>query len=277
MTMSLPQPTAATPLSLTLLNGDSSWLIELDGTRLLLDPWLLGDAILLHPTFHVAHGSADAVRMEDLGRVDALIISHPFADHLSRATLRKLPSDLPAFAPAVVKPFLKWIGGMRNVTTIPNATRGGEPVAFRSVRLSWCRAAAPLDTTHNALILRGAESGATIMYCPHGLLLKGPTLAAVERVLAGRLDALLCSFTLLDLPGYLGGVANLGAEAGAALTARVSPRFLLATHDGEKPDSGFVARVEKIVRCPDIAGALGGRAARTVPVRPRTGEPWQAS
>jgi beta-lactamase family protein len=258
MTMSMPRPDAETGLRLTLLNGDSSWLIELDGTRLLLDPWLLGDAVLLHPAFHVAHGSADAVRMEDLGRVDALIISHPFADHLSRETLRKLPPDLPAFAPAVVKPFLKWVGGMRKVTTIPNATRGGEPVAFRSVRLSWCRAA-------------------TIMYCPHGLLLKGPTLAAVERVLAGRLDALLCSFTLLDLPGYLGGVANLGAEAGAALTAHLSPRFLLATHDGEKPDSGFVARVEKIIRCRDIAGAVAGRAARTVPVVPRNGEPWQAS
>jgi hypothetical protein len=115
------------------------------------------------------------------------------------------------------------------------------------------------------------------MYCPHGILLEGPTLAAVERVLAGRLDALLCSFTHLDLPGYLGGVANLGAEAGAALTARLSPRFLLATHDAEKPDSGFVSRVEKITRCPDIAGALAGRAARTVPVSPRTGEPWQAT
>ena len=277
MTMTAPRPEPETPLRLTLLNGDSSWLIELDGTRLLLDPWLEGDAVLLFPAFHVTHASAHAVRTEDLGKVDALVISHPFADHLSPTTLRKLPRDLPAFTPAVVKPFLKWLGGMRRVTTIPNATRGGEPVAFRSVRLSWCRAAAPLDTTHNALILRGAESGATVMYCPHGILLEGPTLAAVERVLAGRLDALLCSFTHLDLPGYLGGVANLGAEAGAALTARLSPRFLLATHDAEKPDSGFVSRVEKITRCPHNARARAGRAARTVPVSPRTGEPWQAT
>lgn len=275
MTMSRPLPSSTSPLGLTLLNGDSSWLIELDGTRVLLDPWLEGEAVLLHPAFHVARGAGAAVRVEDLGAVDALVISHPFPDHLNRATLRKLPADLPAFAPAVVKPFLKWVGGMRRVTTIPNATRGGEPVAFRNVRLAWCRASAPLDTTHNALILRGAESGATVMYCPHGLLLSGPTFAAVERVLAGRLDALLCSFTHLDLPGYLGGVANLGAEAGAALTARLSPRFLMATHDGKKPDSGFIARVEKITHCPDIASVVAGRAARTVAVTPRTGEPWQ--
>jgi hypothetical protein len=277
MTTSQPRPESSPALGLTLLNGDSSWLIEIDGTRLLLDPWLEGEAVLLHRSFHVARGAAVPVRVEDLGTVDALIVSHPFPDHLNRATLRKLPRDLPAFAPAVVKPFLKWMGGLGRVTTIPNATRGGRPVAFRSVSLAWCRAAAPLDTTHNALILRGTESGATVMYCPHGILLEGPTLAAVERLLAGRLDALLCSFNHLDLPGYLGGVANLGAEAGAALTARLSPRFLLATHDGEKPDSGFIARVEKITYCRDIAGAVKGRAARTVAVTPRTGEPWLAS
>jgi hypothetical protein len=277
MTTSQPRPESNPALGLTLLNGDSSWLIEIDGTRLLLDPWLEGDAVILHPAIHVARGAAVPVRVEDLGPVDALVVSHPFPDHLSRATLRKLPRELPAFAPAVVKPFLKWIGGLRRVTTIPNATRGGRPVTFRSVSLTWCRAAAPLDTTHNALILRGNASGTTLMYCPHGVLLNGPTLAAVERVLAGRLDALLCSFTHLDLPGYLGGVANLGAEAGAALTARLSPRFLLATHDGVKPDSGFIARVEKITHCRDIAKAMAGRAACTVAVTPRTGEPWLAS
>jgi len=276
MTASRARSESKAALSLTLLNGDSSWLIEIDGTRLLLDPWLEGEAVLLFPAFHVARGG-EAVRVEDVGAVDALVVSHPFPDHLNRATLRKLPRDLPAFAPKVVKPFLKWMGGMRRVTTIPNATRGGQPVTFQNVSLSWCRAAAPLDTTHNALIIRGTASGATIMYCPHGLLLSGPTFAAVERLLGGRLDALLCSFTHLDLPGYLGGVANLGAEAGAALAARLSPRFLLATHDGDKPDSGFIARVEKITRCPDIAAVVAGRAERTVAVTPRTGEPWHAS
>jgi hypothetical protein len=259
-----------------LLNGDSSWLIEIDGTRLLLDPWLEGAAIIGHPSIHVARFKEAAVSLEDVGAVDALVVSHPFPDHLNGTTLRKLPSDLPAFAPAVVKPFLKWTGGLRRVTTIPNATRGGQPVTFQNVSLAWCRAAAPFDSTHNALILRGTASGATVMYCPHGILLEGPTLAAVERVLGGRLDALLCSFTFLDLPGYLGGIANLGAEAGAALTAHLSPRFLLATHDSEKPDSGFIARVEKITHCRDIAAAVAGRAARTVAVTPRTGEPWQA-
>jgi hypothetical protein len=262
-------------LALTLLNGDSSWLIELDGTRILLDPWLEGQATLLFPAFHQADVSPEAVSIDKVGPVDALVVSHPFPDHCNRTTLRKLPPDLPAFGPRVVVPFLRMMGGMRGPRVIPNATLGRGPLAFRNVDMAWCRAAMPLDTTHNALILRGRDSGSTVMYCPHGLLGPGKTLRAVERVLAGRLDALLCSFSVLDLPGYLGGIANLGPSAAADLAHRLQPRHVLATHDGKKPDRGFVSRVEKITHCTDIAGALAPRALDGRAVVPRTGVAWQ--
>jgi hypothetical protein len=266
-----------TALALTLLNGDSSWLIELDGTRLLLDPWLSGKATLLYPAFHQADLGGEAVSLAELGRVDALVVSHPFPDHCNRPTLRQLPRDLPAFSPRVVTPWVRWAGGLRRAATIPNATLGRQPIVFRNVSLAWCRAAFPFDTTHNALILRGNDSGSTVMYCPHGLPTQGAAFRAVERVLAGRLDALLCSFTVLDLPGYLGGIANLGPDAAAELAARLQPRFTMPTHDGDKPDSGFIARVEKLVRCRDIASVLQPRAPGTRPVVPQTGQVWQPS
>jgi hypothetical protein len=265
----------APPLQLTLLNGDSSWLIELDGTRILLDPWLDGPATIVHPVVHVAQLGASVVPLRDLPKVDALVISHPFPDHCNRPTLRQLSPDLPVYAPAVVKPFVKAFGGFRNVTALANATRGGKAATAGNVSLYWCRASAPLDTTHNALILRGTVSGATVMYCPHGLIDGGPTLKAVERVLAGRLDAFLCSFTRLDLPGYLGGIANLGTDAAAAMVGRLAPRYVLATHDGDKPDQGFIARVGRITRCPDIAAAIVSHAARTAAVVPSTGQAWR--
>ncbi len=260
-------------LTLTLLNGDSSWKIEVDGTRLLLDPWLEGPAIVGVKALHVARLGTPAVKLEEVLPVDALLVSHPFPDHCNATTLRQLPRDLPAFAPRVVRPFLKAIGRFRKVGEIPNLTRGGAPLVVGNADVAWFRAAAPLDTTHNALVVRGRRSGATVMYCPHAVLLQGPTIEAVERYLGGRLDALLCSFTLLDLPGYLGGVANLGKEAAVALVERLAPRHVLATHDGEKPDSGFIARVEKITRHPDIVSALSGRAPSSRPVVPVTGEP----
>src|SRR5262249_26060551 len=153
--------------------------------------------------------------------------------------LRKLPRDLPVYTPVVARPWVRALGGLRNVTALQNCTKRGRPTRVGQLTLTWCRATAPLDTTHNALIIRGVSSGTAVMYSPHGVLLEGPTLAAVERHLAGRLDALLVSFTHLDLPGYLGGVANLGAEAAGALVARLRPRFVMTTHDAEKSESGF--------------------------------------
>jgi len=266
-----PQPA----LSLTRVNADSSWLIEIDGTRLLLDPWIEGHAIIVHPVIHQADLLGPRLKHEDLPPVDALVISHPFADHLSRASLRKLRRDLPAFCPAVVRPFLKAIGGFKHVRTIPNGTRGGAPLTVGGIAIAWFRAAAPLDTTHNALILRGTRSGATVMYCPHGMLPPDRTLAAVERYLGGRLDVLLCSLLRLDLPWYLGGVANLGVDAGIALASRLAPRYLMQTHDGEKPDTGFIARAATITHCRDLAAAVAGRSLKATPVSTGVGERWQ--
>ena len=264
-----------TNLALTLLNGDSSWLIEVDGTRLLLDPWLEGDAIVFARPIHVAHLGRPAIRVEDLPPVDALVISHPFADHCNKPTLRKLPRDLSVYTPVVAVPWVKMLGGFKNVTALPDCTKGRKPVAVGNLTLAWCRAAATFDTTHNALIVRGAKSGTTVMYCPHALLLEGPTIEAVERELGGRLDALLCSFNHLWLPGHLGGVANLGVDAAVGIASRFSARYVFSTHDSEKPDSGYIARQSKMTYCKDMAAALSGRAPTSQPVFPATAVRWQ--
>lgn len=264
----------STSLALTLLNGDSSWLIEVDGTRLLLDPWLEGRANVFHPLIHTLRLATPAVRVEDLPPFDALVISHPFADHMSKQTMRKLPRDLPVYTPVVARPWVKVLGGFPKITPLRDCTRGAKPQPVGNLTLAWCRAAAPFDTTHNALIVRGAKSGTTVMYCPHAILLEGPTIAAVERELGGRLDALLCSFNHLYLPGYLGGIANLGAETAASLAARLRARYVFTTHDSEKPDTGFIARRSRMTYCPDFAVPLASRAPDAVPVRPSTGVTW---
>ena len=68
MTTSRLRPESQSPLTLTLLNGDSSWLIEIDGTRLLLDPWLEGAAIIGHPSIHLARFKEDASPWRTWGR-----------------------------------------------------------------------------------------------------------------------------------------------------------------------------------------------------------------
>lgn len=262
-------------LSLTRLNGDTSWVIEIDGTRLLLDPWLLGPATVGHPAVHRAYLGAPALRPEDVPPVDAVVISHPFPDHCNRSTLRALGRDLPAYTPTVAWVFAKALGRFSRVTALGNCTGRDRSVVVGRVRLAWCRAAAPFDTTHNALVVRGEDSGTTLVYSPHGLLPTGPAIDAVERQARGRVDALLCTFSLVDLPAHLGGIANLGPEVTAAVTARLAPRYVLSTHDGDKPDTGFIARATRITRCRDVAAVIAGRAASVV-VTPTMGERWTA-
>jgi beta-lactamase family protein len=268
---------STTALSLTLLNGDTSWLIELDGLRLLLDPWLLGPATVGHPAVHRAYLGTPALRPEEVPPVDALVITHPFPDHCNRTTLHTLPRDLPAFTPTVAWPFVKALGRFRRVTALGNCTRRERAVAVGDVSLAWCRAAALFDTTHNALVLRGARSGTTVVYSPHGLLPSGPTVDAVERQSRGRVDALLCTFSLVDLPAHLGGIANLGPEATAAVAARLRPRYVLSTHDGDKPDTGLIARATRVTRCRDIAGVMAARAGGPAVVTAVTGQRWSAA
>ena len=270
-------PVTADPQSvaLTRINDDSSWLVELDGTRILLDPWFGGDAVLIGlRAVSWARLERPVLPREQVGAVDAVLISHPFPDHLHRASLRTVAPETPAFGPAQVAPWIRLLGGFRAVTTIGNTTRGADPTVVGNVRIHHCRAQGALDTTHNGLVLQGVRSGTSLLYCPHGMLLGDRTMDAVERVVGGRLDILLCSFTLLDLPWWLGGVANLGREAGVALARHLGPRFVFNTHDGTKSDGGLVGAVSRFERCPHADEALATAGLEFHAPRLEVGQRW---
>ncbi len=267
--------TEPTGLKLTRLNHDSSWLVELDGTRLLLDPWTDGAAVVGFAAIHTAKLGRPTLPASTLQDLDGLVLSHPFADHCNAATLRSLSPDLPLYAPPIAAWLARRYQRFSEVHVLPDTTRGAPPTRVGNVELAWCRAAPLFDTTHNALVMRGAVSGTTLAYCPHAFSTGSAVTEAVDRILGGRrLDVLLASFTLLDLPWYLGGIANLGAEAALDLAVHFQPRFVVPTHDGPKVDSGFIAHVQRLVPFPDVAGGLEARqvAAGTLP--DTVGQTW---
>jgi L-ascorbate metabolism protein UlaG (beta-lactamase superfamily) len=72
--------------------GHATVLIQLAGVRLLTDP-LLGTGIL-----HIRR-RAPAPAVEDLGSLDAVLISHAHRDHLDHHSLRQLASGQPVIVP----------------------------------------------------------------------------------------------------------------------------------------------------------------------------------
>ena len=263
-------------MQLTRLNADTSWVIEIDGTRLLLDPWLEGAAVVGLPWIHSARLAQPPVPIVEVPPVDALVISHPFPDHCNAPTLRNLRGDFPAYAPAVARRRVKRLGRFNEVTVLGNCTGSGHAVRVGSISIAYCRAGHWYDPTHNVLVLRGLESGRSLAYCPHGVEVTDRTRGAMEQQVGDGLDLLMCSFTLLDLPFYLGGIANLGKQAAVGLAEHFSPRFVLPTHDGDKPDSGFISWVSKLDRCADAGALLAEHGVRSEIPAVEIGSSWSA-
>src|SRR5947199_4208049 len=100
--------------------GHATLLIELGQRRLLTDP-----------NFDPALGkflrrvSLPGIPLGDLPKLDAILLTHAHADHLSFNSLDALPSDIPLFAPPAIAKWLSQRGYSHGLPLAP----GREPRA----------------------------------------------------------------------------------------------------------------------------------------------------
>jgi len=96
--------------------GHATLLLEIGGVRLLTDPNF--DAKLGR---FLPRVSAPGIALDALPALDALLLTHAHADHLSFRSLDALPRDIPLFAPPAVA---RWLArkGYRNAEPL-DATR----------------------------------------------------------------------------------------------------------------------------------------------------------
>jgi L-ascorbate metabolism protein UlaG (beta-lactamase superfamily) len=82
--------------------GHATLLIEIGGKRILTDPNFdpgLGKFL--------TRVSAPGIALEALPKLDAILLTHAHADHLSFDSLDALPEDIPLFAPPAIAKWLK--------------------------------------------------------------------------------------------------------------------------------------------------------------------------
>ena len=85
--------------------GHATLLLELGGATILTDPNFDPKLGRILPRV-----SAPGIALEKLPALDALLLTHAHADHLSFDSLERLPRQIPLFAPPVIAKWLRRLG-----------------------------------------------------------------------------------------------------------------------------------------------------------------------
>ena len=88
--------------------GSNSWLLEIAGLRVLVDPWLV-DALVFPPGPWLLKGELPQP-WPIPEHLDLLLLTQGLADHAHPATLARLPKDLPVVGSAAAAKVVKGLG-----------------------------------------------------------------------------------------------------------------------------------------------------------------------
>jgi L-ascorbate metabolism protein UlaG (beta-lactamase superfamily) len=211
--------------------GHATLLLEMAGVRVLTDPNFepkLGRLL--------ARVSAPGIALDALPQLDALLLTHAHADHLSFRSLDQLPQDIPLYAPPAVA---RWLlrKGYRHATPIDD----GERIAIGgALRVHTGRATHKgnrygFDRWRSATNMYLLESDEESAFFAGDTALTPTTHTLVERVLWAQerqLDIALLPIGYAPAwkPGFRRG--HLTGDDALALFATLRARAMLPYHWG---------------------------------------------
>lgn len=211
-------------MKITKLNADSSWLWEINGLKILVDPWFSESQVDFHPRFSTQYHLDKQPEVFEIPRPDFIFISHPFTDHCNQETLVKLSSEIPVIClPVIQRKMQKW-KHFKKFISLSEAPFQIEKISKTGF----------LDLVHHAYLISDGLS--TLCYAPHG------TRKIVQQKEA---SVLLTTITTYELPFYLGGTVNLGLNKALQLAEQLNVKSVISTHDEQKRQTGIVARLSK--------------------------------
>lgn len=203
---------------LTWLDSNS-WLMELAGKRILLDPWLVGPLVFGDNLAWLFKGYRQQDR-EIPADLDLILLSQGLADHAHPATLKQLDKSIPVVgSPSAAKVAQEL--GYRQVTALAH----GESFTLDSqvTIQAWPGSPVGPGMQENGYWLKELTSGATLYYEPHGF--HAPSLQALAPI-----DVVITPLIDLALP-LIGSIIK-GTESSLQLAQWVRPQVMLPTAAG---------------------------------------------
>jgi L-ascorbate metabolism protein UlaG (beta-lactamase superfamily) len=210
--------------------GHATLLVEIGGQRILTDPNF--DQTLGR---FLPRVSPPGVALGELPPLDALLLTHAHADHLSFRTLDRLPHDIPLFAPPAVAAWLIRLGyaHARPLPADGQVAVGGVTIHAAPARHKGSRYA--VDRWRSATNMYLLDAGRETCFFAGDTALTTETHRLVEEVIhvqERELDVALLPIGHAPWwkPGFRRG--HLSADDALALFERLRARYLVPYHWG---------------------------------------------
>lgn len=197
---------------------NNSWLIEMGGHRILLDPWLVGPLVFGNMPWFFKGIRPGSRPIPDA--IDLILLSQGLEDHAHPETLKQLDRTLPVVASPNATKVVQELG----YTQITTLAHGESTVLADRIKIEALPGASfgPF-LVENSYILTDLQQNHRLYYEPHGC--HPNVLKEMEPV-----DVMITPLIDLKLP-FAGSILKGGAEALKAVQW-LRPQFILPTAAG---------------------------------------------
>ncbi|MDX2216589.1 MAG: MBL fold metallo-hydrolase [Oculatellaceae cyanobacterium bins.114] len=216
---------------LTWLDSNS-WLIEMGGQQILLDPWLVGNLVFGNMPW-LFQGVRSQSRPIPV-KIDLILLSQGLEDHAHPETLKQLDRTIPVVASPNAVKVVQELG----YTQITSLSHGDSYTLADNVTIQ-AFPGSPIGPflTENAYLLREHSSGQTLYYEPHGY--HAESLRAIAPV-----DVIITPMVSLEIP-VLGPIIQ-GHKTAFQIAQWLQPQVMLPTAAGG--DVSFTGLINSVLQ-----------------------------
>ncbi len=238
----------------------NSWLIDIDGIRILLDPWLVGDLTFGNASWFFKGIKQKVHKIPE--NLDLILLSQGLPDHAHIPTLQKLDRNLPVVASPNAEKVVQKLG-YSTITSLAH----GESYRIKDRLEIKAIEGSPIGPTliENAYIIKDLKSGKTLYYEPHGY--HSQKIKTTESI-----DVVITPMVSLNLP--LIGPFIRGQKYALELCQAIKPQVILSTAAGD--DVGYEGLLAAILREEGTVGEfnelLKQKGLSTIAINPQSGE-----
>lgn len=215
------------------INLDSTWIISLNGVKILVDPWLIGTETdgfkWLNRQWHVQ----SVIDIKEIPDFDVILITQPYDDHCHINTLKEIYKNKPVYADKRAYGKVRKYLPDADLHKVNEKTK--KKINFRGIEFF----ISPTDKLYNGCFIKSANK--SLLYLPHGIEFKEKYITYFPK----PVDVVLTSASTYTLPFFLGGNVAKGISNVKEIRQHFQPKKIFTTHDEPKEGVGIVSKVAK--------------------------------